>query len=306
MAVSPALLGLGGMLSVISIVIGIAYLARPGAIQQRLDQFGGAPRNLEEMELQQPFRERILRPMFRSVSRLIVSRTPQSTVEQMRHDLLVAGSPGAMDVRDFLGVKAMGAVLVGAAVLLTVARNAPAVQAALYLFTAVVLGYYLPNFWLGSRIKARKKEVQRALPDALDLLSICVEAGLGFDAALHRVTEKWNNALTQEFGRALTEIRMGKTRREALRDLASRTDVPDVASFIAAIIQADQLGVSIGNVLVAQAEQMRTKRRQRAEELAQQASIKMMFPMILLIFPALWVVILGPALPSVAAGFGGK
>ena len=169
-----------------------------------------------------------------------------------------------------------------------------------------MLGFYLPNLWLNRKITQRKAEITRALPDVLDLLTISVEAGLGFDAAIHKVTEKWDNALTREFRRVLSEMRMGKARRDALRDLVTRTDVADVNTFIAAIIQADQLGVSISNVLHVQAEQMRTRRRQRAEEAAHKAPIKMIFPMVFLIFPAMYVIILGPAIPTMLNSFGIK
>jgi tight adherence protein C len=136
----------------------------------------------------------------------------------------------------------------------------------------------------------------RDLPDALDLLTICVEAGLGFDTAMGKVYEKWDNDLSNAFGRVLQEIQLGKLRREALRDMSDRLDVPDFTTFAAAIIQADQLGVSIGKILRVQSDQMRVKRRQRAQEKAQQAPVKMMIPLVFLIFPAIWIVLMGPAL----------
>jgi tight adherence protein C len=137
------------------------------------------------------------------------------------------------------------------------------------------------------------------LPDVLDLLTVSVEAGLGFDAAVAKVVEKWDNPLTREFSRVLSEIRVGKLRREALRDMADRVEVPELKSFVAAIVQADQLGSSIGRILHVQAAQMRMKRRQRAEELARQAGIKMMLPLVFLILPALFIVILGPAVITI-------
>jgi len=158
------------------------------------------------------------------------------------------------------------------------------------------LGFYLlPTLWLSSRIGKRQTEIVKALPDALDLLTISVEAGLGFDAAMSKVAEKWENELSLAFSRVIQEIQMGKLRREALRDMADRMEVTDVSSFVAAIIQADQLGVSIAKVLRIQSEQMRIRRRQRAEEKAHQAPVKMLFPMAFLIFPALFIVLLGPA-----------
>jgi tight adherence protein C len=149
--------------------------------------------------------------------------------------------------------------------------------------------------WLSSKIKRRQDNIWKALPDALDLLTICVEAGLGFDMAMGKVYEKWENELAIAFGRVLREIQLGKLRREALRDMAARMDVPDVTAFVAAIIQADQLGVSMAKLLRVQSDQMRTKRRQRAQEKAHQAPVKMMLPMVFLIFPSLWIVLLGPS-----------
>jgi tight adherence protein C len=157
--------------------------------------------------------------------------------------------------------------------------------------------------WLSSKVTRRQQAVIRALPDALDLMSIAVEAGLGFDQAMTQVSTKWDNELSLAFGRVIREIQLGKSRREALRSMAESIDVADVTSFTAAIIQADQLGVSIARVLKIQADQMRIKRRQRAQEKAQQAPIKMMIPLVTLIFPSIWLVILGPAAVSLFKNF---
>jgi len=166
------------------------------------------------------------------------------------------------------------------------------------------IGYVLPSFWLGSKTRSRQKEITHAMPDALDLLVIAVEAGLGFDAAVQRYTEKSDNALAREFRRAIAEIRMGRSRRDALKEMVHRTEVPDLNTFISAIIQADQLGVSISRVLTVQADQMRILRRQRAEEQAAKAPLKMLFPMIFLIFPSMFIVILGPSVPTLLGGGG--
>jgi tight adherence protein C len=169
------------------------------------------------------------------------------------------------------------------------------------LFPIVIaaVGYMVPGIWLSRKIKARRKEIQLALADVIDLLTISVEAGLGFDPAMQRVVEKWQNALTQEFGRMLSEMRIGKSRREAMKEMTKRCNVDDLNVFISSIIQADQLGVSITQVLRVQSQQMRMRRRQRAEEQAHKAPIKMLFPMVFLIFPALYIVILGPAVPQI-------
>jgi tight adherence protein C len=159
--------------------------------------------------------------------------------------------------------------------------------------------------WLGRQIKQRKHNILKALPDALDLLTISVEAGLAFDLALTRVADKWDNELSKEFKRALTDTRLGRARRDALKEMAQRTGVDDVQTFVAAIIQAEQLGVSIGKILRIQSDQMRIRRRQRAEEAAHKAPILMLIPMAFLIFPSLFVVILGPAVPKLMTSLGG-
>ena len=160
----------------------------------------------------------------------------------------------------------------------------------------VVIGYIAPEFWLGRRIKRRQKAILLMIPDTLDLLTISVRAGLGFDAALAKVVEKLKGPLSDEFRRALAEVRVGKSRREALRDIIPRTEVPPLTNFIGAIIQAETLGVSISKVLQVQSEQLRIERRQRAEEQAAKAPIKMLFPLVGCIFPSLFIVILGPAI----------
>ena len=160
----------------------------------------------------------------------------------------------------------------------------------------LMFGYTLPEFWLGGRVRKRQHEILLMIPDALDLLTISVRAGLGFDGALGKVVEKLKGPLTEEFRRALAEIRVGKARRDALRDIVARTEVPALTNFIGAIIQAEQLGVSISKVLQVQSEQLRIERRQRAEAMAAKAPIKMLFPLVGCIFPSLFIVILGPAI----------
>jgi tight adherence protein C len=165
----------------------------------------------------------------------------------------------------------------------------------LYTVGGAAVGFMMPQLLLRSKIDRRKQAIIKKFPDALDLMSICVDAGLTFDGAMSKVDEKWDDPLAREFGRVIHELQLGKSRRQALRDMSDRIDVSDVSSFIAAVLQADQLGVSIGKVLRIQSEQMRIRRRQRAEEKAHQAPVKMLFPMVFLIFPAMFIVLLGPA-----------
>jgi len=165
----------------------------------------------------------------------------------------------------------------------------------MYIGGAAFAGFFLPHLMLTSKITRRQKEIRKAMPDALDLLTICVEAGLGFDAAMSKVSEKWENQLSLAFARVIREVQLGKVRREALKDMSDRLGIPEMTSFVAAIIQSEQLGVSMAKVLRIQSDQMRVKRRQRAEEEAHKAPIKMIIPMALLIFPSIMIIILTPA-----------
>jgi tight adherence protein C len=287
--------GLGAMVA----TAGVVALRKPNLVAERLGTFGPAPRTLEDFELQRSFGKRVLSPMVQTLAQLVLRWTPGSSIEEYRRKLVLAGSQSGVEVRDFLGMKGLMALALGvglAALFGTLGLGIPPTFVGII---GAVIGFYLPNFWLRRRIKRRQNAIQRSLPDALDLLTICVEAGLGFDAAVGRVAEKRDDELSREFGRVLTEMRMGRSRRDALRTLGERTDVADVGTFVSAIVQSEQLGVSISKVLLTQAEQMRVRRRQRAEELAHKAPIKMLFPMVFLIFPAIFVVILGPALPGI-------
>jgi len=289
------------------IVAGLVWPRGEDIIETRLTAFAVRPRTLEEMELALPFADRVIKPTMRRMSWLVLKRTPSATLEKLRHDLEVAGHPGNMSAEDFMGIRGLAGV--GLAVLgclLGLMMGMSVILGVAGFMVFGVVGFMLPNFWLQSNITKRKKEVQRALPDALDLLSITVEAGLGFDAAIHKVTTKWNNTLTREFERYLAEMRVGKPRREALRDLSNRLDVSDVTSFIAAVVQADQLGASITKTLQVQSEQMRMRRRQRAEKLAHEAPIKMLIPMALFMLPVIYVVIFGPMVPKMASMIGFK
>jgi len=283
--------------SIVLLFVGVAAPRPSDQVLDRLAEYGGRTLTLEEIELSQPFSQRIIRPLIQGIAQFIGRFAPQRNIEEIRRKLEMAGRPYGWGPTEFLGVRGLAGILLAVLtfLLMTVTEQSAIRR---FLATAVAggLGFYLlPTLWLSSKIRNRQTEIVKALPDALDLLTISVEAGLGFDAALSKVSEKWDNELSLAFNRVIQEILMGKLRREALRDMADNMDVPDVTSFVAAIIQADQLGVSIAKVLRIQSEQMRIRRRQRAEEKAHQAPIKMLFPMVFLIFPALFIVLLGPA-----------
>lgn len=255
--------------------------------------------SLEDIELSMNFRDRIIIPVMRSLANLTSKLTPEKQIQETRRKIELAGMAGQIEPSVFFLFRVIAAVFlpIGAFFVFFVASTdffGPATSAAFTVGSAI-LGFFLPNLWISSKISKRQDSIVRALPDALDLLTICVEAGLGFDSAMGKVFEKWDNDLALAFGRVLREIQLGKGRRDALKDMAERMDVPDVTSFTAAIIQADSLGVSMSQILRVQSDQMRVKRRQRAQEKAQAAPIKMMIPLVFLIFPSLWIVLLGPA-----------
>jgi tight adherence protein C len=290
--VAMAILG-----SVVLLFVGVAAPRPSDQVLDRLAEYGGRTLTLEELELSQPFSDRVVKPLIRGIAQFIGRFAPQRNIEEIRRKLELAGRPYGWGPTEFLGVRGMAGVLLAVLTFLLLTMSGQYLPKR-FLFTlgAGALGFYLlPTLWLSSKIRSRQNEIVKALPDALDLLTISVEAGLGFDAAMSKVAEKWENQLSLAFSRVIQEIQVGKLRREALRDMADRMDVPDVSSFVAAIIQADQLGVSIAKVLRIQSEQMRIRRRQRAEEKAHQAPVKMLFPMAFLIFPALFIVLLGPA-----------
>jgi tight adherence protein C len=291
--------------AVLLIVFALTSSAPVDPVQARLTQLGTMQaKNLEELELQAPFMERTIRPLAAKLSGTVSRVTSSSFSERTEKRLALAGNPGDMRVADWLGIKAIGAI-VGAILffLLFVVVGVLGLPIPLNFVMAGIgglFGYTIPEFWLGSRVRKRQHAILLMIPDALDLLTISVRAGLGFDSALGKVVEKLPGPLSDEFRRALAEVRVGKQRREALRDIVARTEVGPLTNFIGAIIQAEQLGVSISKVLQVQSEQLRIERRQRAEEQAAKAPIKMLFPLVGCIFPSLFIVILGPALILIA------
>ncbi|HNP69511.1 MAG TPA: type II secretion system F family protein [Kouleothrix sp.] len=288
------------------VVFGMTRPAQTDAIGERLSQFTERTMTLDELELQQPFSQRVLAPLARAILAQLGKIGPKQSAERLRLNLQQAGNPGNITPTMFTGLRmALMMILLVTGAFVTFGQGMATPKALMYTAVLAVLGYLLPGMWLGRQIKQRKHNIVKALPDALDLLTISVEAGLAFDLALMRVADKWDNELSNEFKRVLTDTRLGRARRDALKEMAQRTGVEDVQTFTAAIIQAEQLGVSIGKILRIQSDQMRIRRRQRAEEAAHKAPIKMLIPMAFLIFPSLFVVILGPAVPRLMGSLGG-
>ncbi len=299
---TPTVLVIGSIIiivTIILIVVGIILLpkAQSGDVQLRLEEYASrnTPVTLEEIEMAQPFTERIIYPMLRKISDAASQLTPAQSRAKIKRNLELAGRP-IKSPEIFSGIKVIAGVgmAIFAILILSIAKQ-PMPKIVLFGVISGAIGYVLPGVWLGSKIRKRQEEVIKSLPDALDLLVICVEAGLGFEGAMAKVSEKWDNELAKAFARVLQEIRLGKLRIDALREMDNNIGVPEITSFVAAIIQATQFGVSIAKVLRIQANQMRIQRRQRAEKKAQEAPIKMLFPMVFLIFPSLFIVLLGPA-----------
>ena len=268
-------------------------------VQQRLQVYGSGgearPLTMEEVELQRPFTERFLRPGIMRLGALLSRSTPQKARQDLMNRLELAGRPGNLTPEDFGAVRLVSAALLGAVGLLLGFLLANTVYLVLSLLIGAILGYYVPVLWLKQKVDARRNEIQKGLPDAMDLLVIAVDAGLGFDAALARVTDKYKNALSEQFAKVLREVSLGRPRLEAMDEMGRSSGVEDLHNFIQAVIQSEQFGTGIGKILRIQADEMRRKRRQRAQEKAAQATLKMMLPMVGCIFPTLWIVLLGPA-----------
>jgi tight adherence protein C len=310
------------VVAIILVIVGLRSPKESDPLHTRLAEFSTRerPLTLEEIELAQPFSERVLLPNIRRLGQFASRFTPQASLESIQHKLDLAGNPRGLDPTIFWALRIVATVGLGGFILL-ITFLAPAssilsirtgtIKALAMALGGSLLGFFLPIMLLSSRVKRRQNLIIKAMPDALDLLTVCVEAGLGFDQAMAKVAEKWENELSLAFERVIQEVRLGKLRREALRDMADRMDIPDMTSFVAAIIQADQLGVSIGKVLRIQSDQMRVKRRQRAEKKAHEAPVKMLIPMVFLIFPSIYIVLLGPAAlillnsPAIKSVFGG-
>jgi tight adherence protein C len=297
---NPLVLALFAGLGVLMIFIGLARTPSTNTaemVRQRLSVYGGEaqPLTLEEVELQRPFTERFLRPSIERLGSLLSRSTPQKARQDLMNRLELAGRPGNLTPEDFAAVRLVAAAVMAALGLLFGLLLANPIYLAIAMVFGAIFGYYLPVLWLKQKVDARRSEIQKGLPDAMDLLVIAVDAGLGFDAALARVTDKYKNALSDEFAKVLREVSLGRPRLEAMDEMGRSSGVEDLHNFIQAIIQSEQFGTGIGKILRIQADEMRRKRRQRAQEKAAQATLKMMLPMVGCIFPTLWIVLLGPA-----------
>lgn len=283
-----------------------AALRRQQGYSQRVEQVIAGPLLAPSLELQAPFAQRVLQPLVKRLLGMLGRVSPQKNLEKLRRDLLIAGSPLGLGPLDFVGLRLLTLVVGIVFVVSALAWLAVPFPRSLLLGGAgVLLLVRAPVFWLHRRMHLRRKAILLALPDALDMLTVCVDAGLGLESAFLRVGESWSHELAKEFERAVTEMGLGMSWREALRNLVYRTDVLELSSLVAVLLQADQMGFSISDTLHAQADQMRVRRRQRAQELARAAPLKMLFPMVFFILPATLAVVIGPAIPAIMAAFNG-
>ncbi|HEY8491031.1 MAG TPA: type II secretion system F family protein [Dehalococcoidia bacterium] len=281
--------------TVVTLVTALSGRRQPSALE-RLNVYRASAAAAElPPEVTDPFAERMVWPVLEGLADRLAALLPSSLLERLDEQLTRAGRP--MGLRGLLLLWTASALALPAVILLALLVSGAALDSLgrILVVVTIGLGAAAPYVWLNGRVTRRQQAVVRSLPDALDMVTTCVEAGLGLDAALARVATRTQGPLAEELTRTLREINLGRQRREALRDLGDRTGVTDLQTFVNAIIQAEQMGVSVGQVLRVQSDQMRIKRRQRAEQQAYKAPVKMIFPLVLFIFPSLFVVILGPA-----------
>jgi tight adherence protein C len=285
----------------------IALFTRPGSsVQRRLETYRGFAGVEEPMERPPTFIDRVARPVTRGLVRALRVVLPSSMMERLQFRLTQAGDP--VGITGLLVIWATCAAVFPLMYFFVLTATGTRIGTQQLGLMAVLLGggLYLPHMWLRSKIRSRQNTILKSLPDAIDLLTTSVEAGLGIDAGLGQVSEKVKGPISDELRRTLREMAMGSARRDALKAFAERTGVPDVRLFVNALIQAEQMGVSLGQVIRVQADQMRLKRRQRAEQQAYKAPVKMVFPLVFCIFPSVFVVILGPAAIQIYKNFTGN
>ena len=270
-----------------------------------IDRLGvyGKTGTIREETLTRPLAERAIAPVVLGVGKFLNRFTPLGYLTKIQHKLMLAGTPANLDAPSFVVIKVF-ATIVGVVLSFFAQRvGASGFQRLVLLLFPIVLGFFGPDAWLSRKVDERRGLMQRSLPDVLDLLVISVEAGLGFDSALARVVSTVPGPLTEEFFRMLQETRVGVSRRDAMRHLMERTDLDELRSFLLAMMQAEAFGVAIARVLRVQADEMRVKRRQRAQEKAFAAPVKIVFPLVFCIFPALFIVLLGPAAIQISGAF---
>jgi len=302
---APLIFAMLAMAATWAIWVALAPARPKRAVVERLHGYVDRTVAPQPANRESSLRQRVATPIFQRLLRFLGGFMPARDLDKVAQQLSLAGNPGNLTALDFVGLRLIVAALVVGGYYLYAGRQDDIFTLVRNCFFALAAGFMLPKFWLGQKIKQRRNAIARALPDALDMLTIGVEAGLAFESALLRVGDQWDNELAQEFRRLVAEIRIGVPRNEALRHMADRCGVEDLRTFVAVLIQSNMLGVSISQVLHTQADQMRLRRRQFAEEQAHAATVKIVLVLVFFIFPALFVVILGPTVPRIAESLSG-
>jgi tight adherence protein C len=270
----------------------------------RLELYGRqSVTTVREDELAKPLAQRTVGPVVIGLGNFLKRFTPVGYLEKKERKLMLAGYPGNLDAPAFIVIKLLTTAVGLVAAFFIQDFGADALQRVVLFVMPIVLGFFGPDAWLQRKVDERRQAMLRALPDILDLLVISVEAGLGFDSALARVVGTVPGPLSEEFFRMLQETRVGVSRRDAMRHMMERTDFDELRSFLLAMIQAEAFGVTIARVLRVQADEMRVRRRQKAQEKAFAAPVKLVFPLVFCIFPSLFIVLLGPAAIQIAEAF---
>ena len=304
----------GVLLGLLFLVIGMIQLNRSrNTVATRLENFvlnrekpksTSIFRQIIPREISGSFINRTVRPFFQNIFNFFGRFTPGNSLRKIEHRLIIAGNPMGIQARAFSGIRVLFVVVGFALAVLINYMDKQLVFLHIFLGAIIILYfYYLPGAWLTSRVRQRQEEFRRTLPDGLDLLSVCVSAGMGFDQSLAKISENWPTPLGKEFSHVNQEMEIGVSRAEALRNMSRRLDVEEISSFVSIIIQAESIGMSFADVLHSQAEQMRVLRIYRAKETANKIPAKLIIPLALLIFPALIAVILGPMIPTFLAIF---
>ena len=301
-----AVAAVGALVLFVIVWVGIGVTRAREDMSTRLAVYGrssGPKGTIRDDELAKPLAQRTIGPLVLKLSGLLRRFTPVGYLEKTEHQLVLAGNPRNLDAPSLVVIKLFATALGLVGGFFLVNYGGDALQRVVLFTLPIVLGFFGPTAWVRRKIEERRTAMLRALPDVLDLLVISVEAGLGFDSALSRVVSTVPGPLSEEFFRMLQETRVGVVRREAMRHLMDRTDLDELRSFILAMIQAEAFGVAIARVLRVQADEMRVKRRQRAQEKAFAAPVKLVFPLVFCIFPSLFIVLLGPAVIKIGEAF---
>jgi tight adherence protein C len=304
-----ALVGTFLTIFMLGVIIDMLLRERDRPVTLLQSQVGNVsePIDFRQQALEGSALDRIVMPGMKRLGRTLIRLTPLDLNTRINHLLVLAGNPTAWDAERVVALKILGGVggTVGGAMLVSLLPVAILLKAVFVVMLAL-LGYTIPSAQLRAMASSRQKGIQRQLPDVMDLLTISVEAGLGLDAAMAQVVKHVPGPLAEELARLSQEINIGVSRADAFRHLGERTTVTELRGFVLSMVQADLFGVSIANVLRAQSGELRLKRRQRAEEIAQKIPVKLLFPMIFLVLPATFIIILGPGVIKIVQQFSGN